>query len=141
MVQTQPNLAAYGHIASLLRSELAKRKLNTAQFAKAIGATSSGVSYWLTARGAPNPEMRDKVVKLLGVNPGDLIKKGNAVMIRPEPERKQVTAPVATKEILTFGIADNGMARLRLDITLPFDTAKPILDTLLDAGLVFNKGE
>lgn len=140
MVTAVPNPAAYGHIASLLRKKLAERKWSMTDLAKAIGATTSGVSYWLTAKGAPSSEMRNKLVKLLEVNPGDLIKKDSAVITKPE-RPITVLSPASGKDVMVFRIADNGMARISLDITLPLDTATPIFRMLLDAGLVFNKDQ
>jgi hypothetical protein len=42
-------------------------------------------------------------------------------------------------DVLGFSVGTDGMARLRLDVTLPLDQAAPLLRVLLDAGVVLGR--
>jgi hypothetical protein len=48
-------------------------------------------------------------------------------------------APARVGDVLSFVVSGDGMARIKLDATLPLATATPLFRMLLDAGIVFGE--
>ncbi len=148
--QTTPEqIAMFGHIASRLRGFMAERKWKVADLNAALGRKRGDANAfsWVNGKGAPGDEMRATLAKLTGISEADL-------RMRPRPEKnitgghlpavplvRVAPARALGGDVLGFNVAADGTARLRLDVTLPLATATPLLRMLLDAGIVFDKGE
>jgi len=123
-------IALYGHIAERLRDELAKRQWTPADLNEALGLArqAPAVYLWLRGVGGPGLGNQQRLLKLFG-GPAESF------------ARRRVSRPAAdddaTADVLTFNANGNGKVRIRLDATLPADTAVSLLRLLLDAGLVF----
>jgi hypothetical protein len=145
--QTTPEqIAMFGHIASRLRGFLAERKWKVADLNAALGRKRGDANAfsWVNGKGAPGDEMRATLAKLTGISEADL-------RMRPRPDgaaRERLPAAVDRTprvaparplggDVLGFVVSPDGMARLRLDVTLPLAVATPLLRMLLDAGVVF----
>jgi hypothetical protein len=130
-------VARYGHVAALLRAEMAKRKWTNAQFNEALGQprASPGIYQWLGCKGAPGTKLAPKVAKLLGVPVASLLARRDGAS---PPTEVAVLAPpqpaVRRAEVLSFSVTDDGHARLRLDVTLPIEQASALLRTILDVA-------
>jgi hypothetical protein len=92
--------------------------------------------------------MRPILAKLFGVPaaaltaredgaPVKTVNTGAVVLAAPQG-RPQVAR---AGDVLSFSVSATGEARIRLDVALPLETAKPLLRMLLDAGIVFGSGE
>jgi hypothetical protein len=149
--QTTPEqIAMFGHIASRLRGFMAERKWKVADLNAALGRKRGDANAfsWVNGKGAPAKEMRATLAKLTGIPEADLMirRPGKAVTVERLPAVADRTPRVATAralggDVLGFSVAADGTARLRLDVTLPLATATPLLRMLLDAGIVFDKGD
>jgi hypothetical protein len=149
MSPTPHDIAQFGHIAALLRKALAQKEWNIPDLSRALGLPrDSATPYkWLNAMGAPAPKYRAKLAKLIGVPEGDLLRRepGSPVTTASVP---LLAGPIAkpggaarTVDPLLFRVTSDGMAQIKLDVTLPMAEATPLLRMLLDAGMVFAPGE
>ena len=147
---TPEQVAMFGHIAARLRGFMVERKWKAADLNQAIGRDrgNAGVFQWINGKGGPGPQMRAKLSKLTGIPETDLMirRPGEAVTVERLPAVADRTPRVATAralggDVLGFNVGADGTARLRLDVTLPLATATPLLRMLLDAGIVFDKGD
>jgi|SRR5580765_831157 len=135
---TRAQVAKYGHIAARLREVCKLHSWTPSAFNKAVGVTGAGV--WLNGKGAPGPASRAKLVKVTGIVETDLMPRkpgeipAQAVATLAGPVKP---TPVRGGDVLSFMVSANGEARIKLDITLPVETATPLLRMLLDAGIVF----
>jgi transcriptional regulator with XRE-family HTH domain len=144
---TAIQIARYGHVAALLRAEMAKRDWGPAQFNEAmkLGRSNTTIYQWLNCQGAPGPKLAPKVAKLLGVPVANLrANLGGTEVAVSEPRRAVVLAPSLPvgqrrAEVLSFVAMDDGNARIRLDATLPIAQAMPLLRMLLDAGMLIGE--
>jgi transcriptional regulator with XRE-family HTH domain len=136
-------IARFGHIAVLLRTEMEKRKWNGGDLSQAIGLDrdSTRIYPWLKGTGAPGPNLRPKIAKVLGVEESELMGRNVSAKFDLPPRVAPLAAIATTKtgDVLAFNVASDGMARIRLDVTLPVDEATPLLRMLLDAGFVLGK--
>jgi hypothetical protein len=141
MTTKTTDIAKYGHVASAVRAFLARKEWKPADLNEALGLDrSSAQPYnWIAGKGAPGPELRVKLGKLMHVAPETLaMRKLNqappaetrALAIRPSAMQTS-SAPV-----LWFSVAADGVARIKLDLTLPIAQGGPLIRMLLDAGLV-----
>jgi len=136
---TPLQIAKYGHIAGALRAFVAERGWTLSELGRQLGLRPSAPHPWITAQGAPGPEMRKKLAKLTGLPretfaPRKPDKIGPpatpAVALPPGPAARRVG------EVLAFTVNDAGEARIRLDVTLPLAQAMPLVRLLLDAEAV-----
>jgi hypothetical protein len=116
----------------------------------------TGIYQWLNGKGAPGPKFRPLVAKITGIPEADLkprnvirqrgpvTKPANVALPHPEAQPQlrallphaTVAPPQKASDVLTFNVQNDGMARIKLDVVLPFETATPLLRMLLDAGVV-----
>jgi hypothetical protein len=136
-------VARNGAVAAVLRAEMERRKWKPGDFNKVIGkpAGHTAIYQWLAAKGAPGPTLAAKVAKVLGLSVAQLTPgggEGRQVVVAPREAGEVVVAPQRrAAEVLAFHVLDDGQARIRLDVTLPLELAKPLLRMVLDAGVVF----
>jgi transcriptional regulator with XRE-family HTH domain len=73
-------IARNGHIAALLRTQMAQRNWTARDFNARMGleVTHTSIYVWLNAKGAPGPTTRPKVAKLLGVAEAQLMPRDAA---------------------------------------------------------------
>jgi transcriptional regulator with XRE-family HTH domain len=143
---TPHDVARYGHIATLMRSEMAKRGWRMADLAERLGLERRAtVPYpWMRGYGAPGPMLRPKLTKLLGVPESALTAREVGDQLPAVIEAGAgVLAPQARPQgarggdPLLFRVLASGEAQIKLDLTLPLPQATPLLRMLLDAGIVF----
>lgn len=147
---TPEQIAMYGHIAARLRGFLTERGWKAADLNAALGKDRGDAAAftWLNGKGGPGATMRPKLAKLTGIPETDLLirRPGDGAARERLPAVVDRTPRVAPArplggDVLGFVVSPDGMARLRLDVTLPLAVATPLLRMLLDAGVVFDKGE
>jgi transcriptional regulator with XRE-family HTH domain len=109
-----------------------------------LGRGSATVYKWLSGKGGPASELRAKLAKVTGIPEAELIARkpgdpapapSQAVALVTSPATK--LAPARVGDVLSFVVSGDGMARIKLDATLPLATATPLFRMLLDAGIVF----
>lgn len=124
-----------GVVAAVIREAMKRKGLRQTDIVRAIGANSTMVSCWISAKNIVGPSMRPKLAALLEVPEASLDHRqaqgAGPVVLAAAPRVKREA------DVLSFSISDTGEARLRFDMTLPLDKAAPLLRMLLDAGLVF----
>lgn len=146
---TAAQVAMYGHIAARLRATMKQHKLKTvADFNEKLGLDRAAphVYHWLAAKGAPSPQNRKNISAALGIPESDLIPRKPG-MPSQHPIDAQTSAaigeilkaPPRATDVLTFTLTDQGQARIKLDLVLPFDQGVPLLRILLDAGMIVGK--
>ena len=142
---TRAEIAMYGHMAAALRAFLKQRDMAVPELSEALGLDrKSATPYrWLSGKGGPAPALRAKLAKLTGIPETDLMPRKPG---QPAPVPSQAVAvipatklapPVRVGDVLSFVVSGDGMARIKLDATLPLATATPLFRMLLDAGIVF----
>jgi hypothetical protein len=139
------DIARYGHVAAALRAAMKTHKWSMGDLSQALGmGRQSTVPYpWLKGSGAPGPDNRAKLAALLSIPEVDLMPRDSAVRIAKAVGDAVVphapTKPVAVRPVdaLLFRVTADGEAQIKLDVTLPLATARPLLRMLLDAGVVF----
>ena len=137
---TPKQVAMYGHIAVALREWMARENLTVAEINTRLGVQSSntGIYNFLNGKGAPGASMRTRLHKVTGIPEADLLpRRGVPGGIKATPAVVHIKA----KDVLSFAVDDTGMAVITLHARLPLDVAMPLLRMILDAGVVFNKGE
>lgn len=145
MPTAPPNPAAFGHIASLLRIKMAEHNLKSQELSKKLNCSPSAVYFWLRANNSPGPEMRSKLSKMFNISETDLLPKRSVVLseskalIVTAKKPSAVYRPTNTHNPLVFTITSEGMANIKMDVTMPLEVAQPLLRMLLDAGIVFSK--
>jgi hypothetical protein len=150
---TPAQIASLGHIAALIRRELANRKWSVADLHRAIGedVKSTRAYAWMNCRSRITDQFRPLVAKALGVKESDLMPRelSQAVTVVSENKLRAVQTAQgtpartlsATGDVLAFNVNGDGSARLRLDVTLPLTTASALLRMVLDAGIVMGGSE
>jgi len=147
--QTPEQIAQFGHIAAALRAVATKHGWSTPDVAQRLGFDRSyaPVWVWMAGKGAPGPKAREKISKVLGIPADDLKKRELEFATVKQPTSRAVAVidaprPVARVpggDVLSFTVDRTGMARIKVDATLPLDKATPLFRMLLDAGLVFGE--
>jgi hypothetical protein len=135
-------ITRFGHVASLLRSEMDKRKWTVSDMNRAMGLPRGhvGVYKWLSSKGAPAEINARKLGKILNLPWEQFLGNFNeAPITRTMPGQALVPSPPRRNEVLSFNVADNGESRIRLDITLPTERGVALLRILLDAGMVMSQ--
>ena len=135
--QTPEQIIAYGEVATSLR-EWCKTNGKRAQDINAIvgkPASYSAGFQWLNGKVAPSKYNRVLLAKATGIPEEKLAKRKSfdQVTIEKPPTTKFVSK---TSDILSFTVTDTGEARIKLDVTLPMQSAVPLFRLILDAGVV-----
>jgi hypothetical protein len=141
-----------GHIAAALREAMTRLDLTPVALTRKLDLPKSNTTVygWLAARSAPHPEMREKLVNVLGLRPEDVTPREEAPMVLPvRAAAGRAPAVVAHRrpgpvrpanggggDVFSFRVAANGMARITLDVELELTRATPLFRMLMDAGLV-----
>jgi transcriptional regulator with XRE-family HTH domain len=141
---TPIQIAMFGHVAASLRAALAAKGWSPGDLNRALGKERTNVSIYnyLNAKGAPGPDARAKLARVLGIKEATLVRRpvDRAVPVKATPirliEGPRAAAVVGAQRVLEFTVSNDGMAHLRLDVTLPSPRVLPLLRILLDAGLV-----
>jgi len=143
---TPAKIAALGHVATLLKTEMERRQWTVAQFHKAIGEPpkSTRAYAWITCRSAMTDAIRKKVAKALDVKEADLMPRELTQVQLPavvsEAKQRAILHAGATPgrtlaisgDVLAFNVMADGNARLRMDVTLPLEKGSKVLRLLLD---------
>lgn len=132
---TPLEIAKFGHIAARLRPLVDSGQFTIPQLSSVAGLKSPyGAWAWVNARAAPSNEAAAKLAKLIGCRPRDLRRK-EAHDVASEPVSREST-PVATvaKPVFQFAVLSDGTAHVKLDTTLPLESAKPLIRMLFDTG-------
>jgi hypothetical protein len=136
-------VATFGHVAAALRKALSERSWKIGDLNAAVGKPRAyaGVYQYVSAKSAPGPAMRKKLSKVLAIPETALLRRhpnaasvAEVVPLRiegPTPARIASGSPV-----LSFTVNEDGNARIRLDASMPYDKAVPLLRLLLDAGMI-----
>lgn len=159
VVAKSPNphqIAMYGHIARVLQNFMAKKDWTIGDLNQAMGferSYSAGYQ-WVNGKAGPGEKLRTKLAKVTGIPEAELTPhkplrlKDGALVALPVanlssslPGPLVATRKVAASEVLSFGVASDGQATIKLNATMPMPLAVPLLRMLLDAGLVFSKDE
>lgn len=135
---TPESVLRYGHIAATIRQGMAKRGWSASELSRQIGANSTSIAHpWINGRGAPGPEYRQKLMKLLDVD-------ADALTAKELPEGTDVPAPItrgvgarpqSRNRVLNFTLNADGTAQISLDLQTNKQKALEILRLLLDAGI------
>jgi hypothetical protein len=142
-------LARYGHVAAAISGAMQAKGLTAASLGRLINPTSTNPAAiphpWINGKGAPSRNARAKVAKVLGLAadaitplPPDATPAEAAAVHAGVPALAMAAVKARTPDVLTFTVEAGGMARLRLDVTLPVAAAVPLLRMILDAGLVLS---
>jgi transcriptional regulator with XRE-family HTH domain len=143
---TPLQVAMFGHVAAAIRQAMAAKGWKPADLNRAIGRprAHAGVYSYIAGKGSPVPKTRALIAKALGIPEAALIMRRvdgpqveveAAPVLRIEgPHRTPQAGP--TRHVLQFEVDGEGLARIRLDVSLPSADAVPLLRMLLDAGLV-----
>jgi hypothetical protein len=146
---TPRDIAIYGHIAAAIRQAMAARDWKPADLNKAIKrpAGNSGAYHYLAGKAAPAPKARALISKALGIPEAQLMRRhvdgpqveveASPVLRIEGPHRTPQAGP--TRPVLQFEVDGEGLARIRLDVSLPSTDAVPLLRLLLDAGMIMER--
>lgn len=143
---TPIQVAMFGHIAAAMRQALAAKGWKPADLNRAIGRPRGAphVYGYINGKGAPRADARKLIAKALGIPETALMARKPG---QPAPVPSQAVAlipatklaPARVGDVLSFVVSGDGMARIKLDATLPLATATPLFRMLLDAGIVFGE--
>lgn len=150
---TPLDVARYGHVASKLREEMDKRGWKAADLNREMGHSlnNSGPYAWLKAKSAPSEAAAKKLAKIFGCSWRDLqgrkVIEGKATEMPQVPARvangpgrppgvKLLGAPPQPGRVFNFGVDEAGQARIQLDISMPLPEALPLVQLLLERGLI-----
>lgn len=137
---TPAQVAQFGHIAARIRALLKERKWKPIDLAKELDMPKGNpqVYNWIHSKSGVGPKYRAKLAELCGCNPMELVERKSGV---PAPNVSTVTyiPPTKTQRILSFEVHSDQTATIKFDVTLPTETAMPLLRMLFDAGVVFDK--
>jgi hypothetical protein len=155
-----------GHVAAVFRQLLKERDWSPRDFNHAIGkeAGHTGIYQWLNAKAAPGPDTAAEIHKKLGIPISDMTPAGSATTkakkpklskqssvaalraaangktwVEPPPNAVTVAPPQTHPRRLYFTVDGDGLATLKLDVTMPVDALFPVLTILYNAGLVAQK--
>lgn len=137
---TPEQIAMFGHIAARLRAELDKRGWTPGDYNDALGKDrgNGNIYHWLGAKSAPGPTARAELADFFKIPEEQLMAKSASstmpVKTAPGP-RSDVMMPPAKRDVLNFSIDNEGMARIKCDVTLPALKGAALLQVLLNAGL------
>jgi hypothetical protein len=139
---TPEQIAKFGHIAARLRAELDKRGWSPGDFNDALGKDRSNgnIYHFLGAKSAPGETLRAQIADFLDIPEADLTARPDSgALVKaeriPREETAKIPPPHTPKDIVTFSINEEGMARIRCDVTLPAGKGAALLQVLLNAGL------
>lgn len=147
---TPHQIATYGHIAAAMRAFMKEKGYSPGDLNEAMGQVRSHTSvyHWLNGKAGPGPTTRPKLAKVMGISQAELMpRKPGAPSASGAPsneliERMNIPVKISPpRDVLSFMVQEDGLARLRLDVTMPLVTAGPLLRMLLDAGVVMGAQE
>jgi hypothetical protein len=135
--QTPEQITKFGHIAIALRKYLTKHSMKKVDLARAIDGFSSAQVYnVVNGKHAPGPKLREKLSKATGIPESELMaNETTAVAVIPKGPVGKMLDQLQRTDVLSFTVNGNGEARIKLDVTLPIETAKPLFRLLLDTGV------
>lgn len=136
-------IARNGHVAAMIRKYLQDNNLKIVQFAELIGFKDmehkAQLYKWTGAKAVPGHMYRNKIAKLLGVRPEALLPHDGSEPLAIPPidtlARSITLVPKKSGDVISFSADAEGMARLRLDATMPVVYAMQLLRTIMDAGI------
>ena len=141
---TPEQIARFGHIAVALRSFLDQKGWGPSNLNSAMGKArgNTGIYAILSGKAAPGSVMRAKLSKATGIPEEQFFPKelDDLVPVRTA-KRSYIRGDVTKTDVLSFVVSNDGNVRIQLDATLPVESAMPLLQMLLDAGLVFKAAE
>lgn len=134
---TPEQITKFGHIAIALRKYLTKHNMKKAELARAIDGFSSAQVYnCINGKHAPGPELRQRLSQATGIPESELMKKETtAIAVIPKGPVGKMLDQLQRNDVLSFSVNGNGEARIKLDVTLPLEQAKPLFRLLLDTGV------
>ena len=141
---TAKQLAMFGHIAVALREWMERENVSVKELNTRLGvnATNTGVYNFLNAKHAPGMGLRARLASVTGIPESDLLPRSHGQSLAVATVKPPLVAtPVKARDVLSFVVDGNGMATINLHAMLPLETAMPLLRMILDAGVVFTKGE
>jgi transcriptional regulator with XRE-family HTH domain len=139
-----------GHVAAAVRAAMERLQLSPGDLHDKLGLKRSGTTAygWLSARSTPGPNIRKKVAKLLDIPEKELLPRDldapptqhqalNPLV--PQGIPHGVRKPTPSSDVLSFSVGADGLARVRLDVVLPIETAAPLFRQLLDADYILRQ--
>ena len=146
---TRAEIATFGHIAAALRAFLKQRDMSIPELSEALGLDRSSATPYRWAhrrqRRANVGVARQRLAKVTRIPETDLMPRKPG---EPAPGPSQAVAlipatklapPARVGDVLSFVVSGDGMARIKLDATLPLAAATPLFRMLLDAGIVYGE--
>ena len=126
-IATPEQIARFGHIAVALRSFLDQKGWGPSNLNSAMGKARGNTGIYAILSGIPEEQFIPKEMD-------DLVPVRTA-------KRSYIRGDVTKTDVLSFVVSNDGNVRIQLDATLPVESAMPLLQMLLDAGLVFRAAE
>lgn len=136
--QTPEQITKLGHIVIALRKYLEEKDMNVSNFNRAMGYEAGYAPTYNVVNGkiAPGRTMRERITKVTGIPELELMpRETTAVTVIPKGPVGKMLDQLQRSDVLSFTINGNGEARIKLDVTLPIESAKPLFRLLLDAGV------
>jgi hypothetical protein len=135
---TPEEVIKFGEIATSLREWCRANGKNARDINRIIGKNpsySSGYQY-LNGKLAPSPYYRALLSQGTGIPESKLmVKKLTTAVVTTSPPVNPTVNSKPT-DVLSFTVSNNGEARIKLDVTLPIDSAAALFRMILDAGIV-----
>jgi transcriptional regulator with XRE-family HTH domain len=136
-------LVVYGGAAATIRAAMEQKDLEPGDLNEALGRRRGDASIYnyINGNSAPSDKIRPKLAKVLGVPESALrrakLEDGRQAGVETAIALARLQAPANGRlpDVLTFTLAADGTARLRLDYTAPAERGIALLRLLLDAGL------
>jgi hypothetical protein len=144
---TPEQILMYGHISIALRKFLDSKGWGPGELNKAMGKSPgySAAYQWVNGKSAPSPKAATKLSKVTGIPVEQLLRRDpnapSTAIVTYKPSNKNIVGTLRPIEVLGFSVTNDGNARIKIDVTMPLESATPLLRMLLDAGLVFKTEE
>jgi hypothetical protein len=140
---TPDQIVRFGHIAAAMRKAMDAKRWTIGDLNQACGQQrgNTGVYAFLNSKAAPGAKVRARLSKVLGLPESALLARDGSRPVEAGPAL-QIEGPRATPQrapappVLQFLVDGDGMARIKLDVSLATDKAVPLLRLLLDAGMI-----
>lgn len=132
---TPLEIAKFGHIAARLRGLLDSGQWTIPQISAAAGLKTPYAAWqWVNARAAPSDDAASKLAKVIGCRARDLRPNAPGEVPPDTPRHESTPVTTAPVPVFSFAVLSDGSARVKLDTTLPLESAKPLIRMLFDAG-------
>lgn len=141
---TAKQMAMFGHIATSLREWMERENVSVKEFNTRLGvnAANTGLYNFLNCKAAPGATLRARLVAATGIPESELLPRSHGQSLAVATVKPPLAAtPVKARDVLTFNVDSDSMATIVLHARLPLESAMPLLRMILDAGVVFTKGE